>query len=217
MRLSSAITKYRSHGFTLIELLVVMIMAGGLLAGFTVFYVSQQRATRHHQIELETSQALRMALEQISRDLRSARKDLTRDFYASPPSGGAQPTFLTADVSTVEFQLDADDSGVIEADGTGPNLTGQPEHKGYRLSGLTLEQYDASVNANNWVPLADYVSAFTLTYRDCSQAILATPVATPNNIKSIDIVIHVHRPVTGGLPVDRTESESVQLRNVRCP
>lgn len=207
MRRSFATTKYPSYGFTIVELLVVMVVAGLLLAGSTAFYLSQQQAVRHHQIEVETSQALRTALEQISRDLRSARKDLTRDFNASPPSGGAQPTFLAAAASNVEFQLDADDSDAVTANDP-------TEHKGYRLTGSTLEQYDASTST--WVPLADFVSALTLTYRDCNQTTLATPVATPNSIKSIELLITVSRPVIGGLPVTRTETESIQLRNVRC-
>jgi Tfp pilus assembly protein PilW len=184
-----------------------MAVAGILLAGFTAFYLSEQRSFRHHQIEVETSQALRTALEQISRDLRSARKDITRDFNATPPSGGAQPTFLTANASNVEFQLDANDDGTITA-------SDPTEHKGYRLTGSTIEQYDASTNS--WVTLADYVSAFALTYRDCNQAVLPAPVATPNGIKSIDLSMTVSRPVVGGLPVVRTETESIQLRNVRC-
>jgi type II secretory pathway component PulJ len=187
-----------------------MVVAGVLLAGFTAFYLSQQRALRHHQIEIETSQALRTALEQISRDLRSARKDITRDFNAKPPSGGAQPTFLTADTTNVEFQLDANDDGTITA-------ADPSEHKGYRLTGSTIEQYQA--DSDSWATLADYVSAFTLTYRGgatCTRTVLPAPVATPNNIQSIDISITVNRPVVGGLPVVRTETESIQLRNVRC-
>lgn len=187
-----------------------MVVAGLLLAGFTAFYLSEQRSFRHHQIEVETSQALRTALEQISRDVRSARKDITYDFNASPaPSLVGRPTFSTADTSTVEFTLDANDDGVVTSNDP-------TEHKGYRRNSTssTIEQYDASTNT--WVTLADYVSAFTLTYRDCSQNALAAPVASPNSIKSIGISITVTRPVVGGVPVTRTETENVQLRNVRC-
>ncbi len=209
MRPSYATIKYRSHGFTLVELLVVMVIAGVLLAAFTAFYLSQQRTVRHHQIEVETSQALRTALEQVSRDLRSARKDITYDFNASPPpSTVGRPTFVTADAGNVEFELDANDDGTVTA-------SDPSEHRGYRLAGSTIEQYDASTTT--WVTMADYVSAFALTYRDCNQATLGAPVATPNGIKSIDISISVSRPVIGGLPVTRTETESIQLRNVRCP
>jgi Tfp pilus assembly protein PilW len=199
---------------------MVMAMAGLLLAGFTTFYLSEQRGFRHHQIEVETSQELRTALEQISRDLRSARKDITYDFnyYEQNPPPPAPtprpscdpvpPTFLTADTTDVEFQLDADNNCLVTANDP-------TEHKGYRLTGTTIEQYDASTNT--WVALADYVQSFTLTYRDCTQTVLAAPVAAPNSIKSIDIAITVSRPIVGGLPVNRTETESVQLRNVRCP
>src|SRR6266542_12210 len=107
-------------GFTLVELLVVIVIAAVLLAGFTGFYVSEQRAVRHDQIEIETSQALRMALEQMSRDLRSARKDLTYDFLTS--SGGASATFTNWTSTAVEFTLDADSSATI-------NTADPAEHK----------------------------------------------------------------------------------------
>src|SRR5438093_11603174 len=92
-------------GFTLVELLVVAVIAGVLLVGFTAFYVSEQSAVRHDQIEIETSQALRTALEQMSRDIRSARKDLTYDFLTN--TGGASSSFVTANATAIEFTLDA--------------------------------------------------------------------------------------------------------------
>jgi Tfp pilus assembly protein PilW len=100
--------------------MVAMVISGVLLAGFTAFYLSEQRGVRHHQIEIETSHALRTALEQMSRELRSARKDITRDFLAG--SGGASPTFLTWNATQVEFELDANDDG---------DKTDAGEHKGF--------------------------------------------------------------------------------------
>ena len=182
-------------GFTLIELLVVMAVAGLLLAGFTTFYLSGQRATRRHQLEIEASQALRTALEQISRDLRSARRD-----PVNFPNN--QPSFVTATPSTVEFQLDYDDNGAALS--TDPN-----EHKGYRLNGTTIEQLDTSTNT--WVSLANNVSALTFGYYDCS----GVTTAVLASIATVDVTITV-TPAIIGSSSSRTETERVRLRNVRC-
>ena len=199
MRLSFDTTKSPDCGFTLVELLVAMVVAGLLLAGFTGFYLSEQRSLRHHQIEIEVSQALRTALEQISRDLRSARRDVTRDFLAG--TGGANPTFITWTASQVEFELDEDDDG---------DKTDTGEHKGFRLNGSTVEEYDDS--SNTWAVLADFANALTFTYFACD----GTTPATGDAIASIKISLTMQRSAVGGLPTSRTETEQVQLRNVRC-
>jgi hypothetical protein len=196
-----------------------MVVAGLLLAGFTAFYLSEQRAFRHHQIEIETSQALRTALEQISRDVRSARKDLSYDFRTNPPLvPGVNPRFLTADSSNIEFELDANDDAAITS-------TDPAEHKGYRRNAGTsqIEQLNPT-GAGTWDPLADNVSGLTFTYWGCpaisggALVSLAAPVtgANLNTIVQVDVSITMNRPVIGGTIV-RTESESLRLRNVRCP
>ena len=208
------------RGFTLVELLVVVVVAMILMTGFTGFYLSQQHALRHHQIDVETSEALRTALEQASRDIRVARKDL---------SGVAVPVFVTAGANTIEFQLDADDSGSVAA-------TSGDEHKGFRLGSGISCQFESSTsclqtcdpsNAGTcqWTDLADYVSDVSFHYWGCSTASppvslddLGTSVTGANlsKIKRVDISITMSHPTVGGLPVTRTETESIQLRNVRC-
>ena len=59
MRASFDITKSSDRGFTIIELLVVFVVGLVMLAGFTTFYLSQQRVVRHHQAEIQLSQELR--------------------------------------------------------------------------------------------------------------------------------------------------------------
>jgi prepilin-type N-terminal cleavage/methylation domain-containing protein len=195
--------------FTLVELLVVMVVGAVLMAGFTGFYLSEQRATRHNQIEIETSQALRTALEQMSRDIRSARQDLTYDYLTN--TGGASPTFSTTTGTAVEFTLDYDDSGTITA-------TDPKEHKGFSFNSTTgiLSALDAA--SNTYFTLAENIdisgspcNGTMFSYLDKNGAD-ATSTGLP--IKSIDICITAKRPVIGGLPVVRTERSSVQLRNV---
>ncbi len=198
-----------NRGFTLVELLVVIVVCALLMAGFTGFYVSEQRAAKHHQIEIETSQALRTAMDQMARDLRSARMDL---------SGSAAPKILAADAQTIEFQLDADDDGVVTA--TAPN-----EHKGFELSGTDLLKLDATAGGDPWTGnvLADNVvlpnggAGLTLTYRRCDGTTFSPATQADRDlIAAIDISLTVTRSVIGGLPLTRTETESVRLRNKPC-
>jgi prepilin-type N-terminal cleavage/methylation domain-containing protein len=201
--------KRAERAFTLIELLVVIVVSALLMAGFTGFYLSEQRALRHHQIEVETSQALRMALEEISRDVRSARKDLSLQ---------ANPVIMTAAPDTLEFLLDADDDGIA-------TTTSVNEHKGFRQSGSLLQTCDPDNGGNcTWSTLSEFTQAFSFHYWGCSTTNppaltdLGTSVSGSNlaKIVQIDVSATMNRPVIGGLPVNRTESESIQLRNVRC-
>jgi prepilin-type N-terminal cleavage/methylation domain-containing protein len=219
MRKSLPYSRRPDLGFTLTELLVVIVVAALLVAGFTGFYVSEQRALKHDQIEIETSQALRTAIEQISRYIRSARKDLTRDFLATPPSGGADPHFLNSgvhltDATHVDFQLDADDDAVVAADGSAAAAN---EHIGFRLNGTTIEQLDAASGTDTWNTLAENVAVTNcpnsaiFTYQDCNGN---TP-SSLDLIESVNICITASRAVIGGLPVNRTETERVRLRNVK--
>ena len=199
MRPSFDTSRSRNRGFTLIELLVVTGVAGVMLAAFTAFYLSEQRALRHHQVEIEISQALRTALEQMSRDLRSARRDITRDYLVG--TGGANPTFTNWTTSQVEFELDANDDG---------DKADAGEHKGFRLNGSRVEQYDDG--SGNWMTLADFADTLTFTYLACDGA----AATTAHDIAVIKINLTMRGPSVGGLPISRTETEEVRLRNLHC-
>jgi type IV pilus assembly protein PilW len=197
-------------GFTLVELLAVTLLAALLLAAFTAFYLSEQRSIRHHQIEVETSQNLRVALDQMVRDIRSAGLNVSKASIASFP-------FVTADTTVIRFELDADGEGAVTS-------TSNDENKGYQIAGTTIEKYDASAGSFSGNVLADYIdltgapcNGTMFTYRDCNGNALTAPVASPGtNIASVDVCVTAVRPVIGGLPVKRTETESIRLRNVCC-
>src|SRR4051812_11367781 len=90
-----------SSGFSLIELLMVILVGTILLGSFTGFYIAQQRAARRNEVEIETSQALRAVVEQISRDLRVVGRDLTRGMLAANIT-----RFTTADAQDLDFYVD---------------------------------------------------------------------------------------------------------------
>jgi prepilin-type N-terminal cleavage/methylation domain-containing protein len=204
-RASRPTTRPRSAGgFTLVELLVVILVGGMLLAAFTGFYVGQQRAFRRHYAEIEASQGLRTALEQMSRDLRAAGRD---------PLRTGTPGISYADATRVEFTLDADSDGVIAA--SDPNET-----KKFRLNSTTskVESYRAD-QAAPWLPLADFtVSPQTVfEYYRCDNTVVTTlPASTADlaAIARVDLTLRVAR--TDGIPLTRTEVETIRLRNKQC-
>ena len=136
----------------------------------------------------------------MSRDLRSARKDVTRDYVTS--TGGAQPTFLTWSSTEVKFELDANDDG---------DKTDADEVRGYHLNGQTIEQYDSA--SDSWLPLATSgATTLTFTYLACD----GTTATTADGIATIGINLTMTQTPVGGLPITRNETEQVRLRNVRC-
>jgi Tfp pilus assembly protein PilW len=201
---------HHSGGFTLVELLAATLLAVLLLTAFTAFYLSEQRSLRHHQIEVETSQNLRVALDQMVRDIRVAGLNVSKASIGSFP-------FITADATVIRFKLDADGDGAV----TG---TSSDENKGFQIAGTTVEKYDATAGSFAGNVIADSINlagapcnGTMFTYRDCNGNTLTPPVASPGtSIASVDVCVTAVQPVVGGLPVRRTETESVRLRNVCC-
>jgi type IV pilus assembly protein PilW len=185
----------------LVELLVSVLVSLAVLAGFTAFYVAQQRSFRRHQIEIAASQSLRNALEQMSRDLRSAGLD---------PTGGSGAGLTLADTAEVDFTLDADADGAVSS-------TDPAESKRFRLNGTTIESYQAG-STGSWVPLADSVSGLTLSYYACGQTspMASLPLSSADRAAVVRIDISVTVGGSGGITLTRQETESVRLRNRVC-
>lgn len=182
----------------MVELLVSLAVSLAVLAAFTGFYAAQQRSFRRHQVEIAASQSLRNALEQISRDLRSAGLD---------PTGGGTPGLTLADATEVDFTLDADLDGFT---------SGAAETKKFRWSGTTVESYQAG--SATWLPLADSVTGLAFGYYACGGTTPLTPLpldaAARATVMRIDVTLTVGG--SGGITLSRSETESVRLRNEAC-
>lgn len=188
-------------GFTLIELAVSILVSLTVLAGFTGFYVAQQRALRRHHTEIVSSESLRAALEEMSRELRSAGLD---------PTGSSGADLTLADRNEVTFTLDSDADGVV-------NSADPAESKGFRLRGSTIESYEAG-STGGWIPLAEAVSGMTLTYYGCLQSspLEPLPLDSVDRAAVVRIDISVAVAGSGGIALRRQEVESVRLRNRAC-
>ena len=221
MSSSSRITKFAddSAGFTLVELLVVAVVAGTMLAAFTGFYVSEQRAVRRNEVEIETSQALRAAGEQITRDIRDVGRDLTRNLLSN-----SIPRFNTAAASDIDFYVDQYDCGVVSTGCSTPDggsTIASPQRKRYRYNSGAIEQCTCNGNgcSTTCSVLADFAGTLSLTfsYYDCGgTALTSLPLSSTDRSKvgRIDVKLNLFRGMVGGTNISRTETDSVTIRNL---
>jgi Tfp pilus assembly protein PilW len=174
-----------------------------LLSAFTTFFVTQQRSFQRHRVEIASSQSLRNALEQISRELRSAGFD---------PTSGAAAGVTLADTAEVDFTLDANMNGVI--DGADPSET-----RKFRRNGTTIESYQSGT-LGSWLPLADFAASSGVVFRyfRCDETEITTlPASTADRALLARIDVSLTMTGVGGVGLSRTETESVRLRNQVCP
>ncbi len=86
------------HGFTLAELMVVMAVIGIIMAGVLVIQMGGEQAYLYGSSRVETQQNARVALDLMTRELRSAQSITTI------PSA-TDITFVDENGSTVEYAL----------------------------------------------------------------------------------------------------------------
>ena len=200
----------RNDGFSLIELLVAILVSMIFLAGFSSFYLSEQRSFAQGWSDVDASSNLRTALEQMVRELRVAGLDPTK-------TGTCGLTY--ADADHVEFTIDADDSDPFTAPGC--NLANVNERRGFQRTGNVIEAYVGGVDP--WETLADRVgtdgSLFTYYRSDGGTGFVAfTAGDLPLNATNLALVrrIDVRVPVEHRGPLGtfaRTEKASAQLIN----
>jgi prepilin-type N-terminal cleavage/methylation domain-containing protein len=188
----------REHGFSLLELLPAIAIASLVVAGFTTFYLSEQRNFLHGRADVGASQDLRAALDQTTRDLRMAGRN--------PRAASSGCGFTVATANEVQFTFDADDNGTC-------GETAKGELRGFRRNANT-GNYESLVSPGSvgpWEELATNVAAGTIfTYwQDNAGTVAATGLAS---IRRVDVTLRVNRtaPIGG---VSRRESASVLVRN----
>ena len=185
----------------MIELLIVTAVSVVLLAGFTSFYLSEQRTFRHHQLEIETSQELRTALDQMSRDIRLAGRNFGALLYPFTFTG-----FTFANATRVDLRFDTNDD---------QDYSDAGETREYRTNSGNLESCDPG-NLN--CEMLARNATLALTYVDCDGNPTVPNADTTElaKVARVDISLTATRTKVGGLPVSRSEADSVQVRN-SCP
>ena len=104
-------THHNHKGFSLIELMVIMAIGSIVMAGIYTFYQSSLRSHITQQTLVDMQQDMRAAMYMMTREIRVAGYDPTRDTGA---------TFLIASSAEVQFQMDDNRDGDFD-DGGGGN------------------------------------------------------------------------------------------------
>ena len=181
------------RGLTLTELIVTTAVVGMVMAGVVLVQQAGQRAYLLGSNRVEAQQNARVALDLMTRELRSARSIVT-------VGGGTDITFRDQCNQSVAYALA----------GTLLNRTG-PDYS---------DRSNCVVAATNTRPLTGGVLTFTLTsyavYDVSTGTYTTTTTAAQVRVIKIDLATKQEESVAAGSPGDQgaTTQSTVQLRNL---
>lgn len=189
-------------GFTLIELLITMSIASIAMAAIYTVYHSQTRAYMTQQSVIDMQQSIRLAMYYMVGEVQMAGYDPTGNSTAGIQIANANSIDFTMDITGGETDgIDNDNDGTIDeadevnfgdgvtddaneqiryaltndADGDGV-ADGSPCHLGRDVGG-------------GLQTIAENIDALNFVYLDRDLNVLATPVANPADIRSVQITI----------------------------
>lgn len=176
------------RGFTSIEMLVALLMSTIVLAAFVASLFSQQKVHMTQERLIEMQQDLRSAIYLFGADVRMAGYD---------PTGDANATFLIADQAEIQFQIDRNGDG--DFTDPGPPVTDDPmEVIRYALTNDADRNgiadgagcdFGRELDTGGLQILAENIDALNFVYLDQDGNVLATPVANPQAISSVQITL----------------------------
>jgi type IV pilus assembly protein PilW len=176
------------RGFTAIELLVALSMSIIVLAAIVSSLFSQQKVHMTQERLIDMQQDLRSAVYLFGADVKMAGYD---------PTGSAHASFLIADQAEIQFQIDRNGDG--DFTDPGPPVTADAmEVIHYALTndanrdGIadgTPCHLGRALDNGGFQILAENIDALNFVYRDQDGNVLATPVANPSAIRSVEIAL----------------------------
>jgi prepilin-type N-terminal cleavage/methylation domain-containing protein len=205
------------RGFTMTELLITTAIIGVVMSGLYVMLASGEQSYLVGTNQAEAQQALRLSVDRIMQDLRTAGYCPT--CASACPTPFPAITAQSATGFTIQYDWNADyNCGT----GVGINTTGTVNYLGtgtqrgeniiYALSGTNLTRREMGVDGAP-VVIAGGITSLAFTYLDVNDAV----TATPGNIRRIGIAITA-RPqnqpaATAEGKVLVSLQDSIRLRN----
>ena len=181
-------------GFSLLELLIVIMVLSVVLGIIGQIILSVQREYLSQRQLIEAQNSARAALDTLVRLIRIAGNDPERvDFQAIDPdpdgNGQLDSIHLRADWNPADGALDDPYEDIVFSTNNGVLFTQEP---------------------TNAVPVEflDRIESVSFAYFDRNNNPIADPVATPNSIASLDIVMQTRVP--GSPPMEFRSSATIR-------
>jgi type IV pilus assembly protein PilW len=166
----------KNSGFTLVELLVAMALSSIVLTGIVMALHTQFRHHVTQAMVVDMQQNIRGAMYIMQREIRMAGYD---------PTGNSGATILIADDAELQFQIDQNGDGDF-VDGSDNDPMEQIRYAMTGSGDLGRQLWNGAL-----IPLAQNIDAINFVYLGGADPpnVLATPVANPSDIRSVQITI----------------------------
>ena len=208
-------------GFTMVELLITTAIIGIVMSGLYVMLASGEQSYLVGTNSAEAQQNLRLAVDRMIQDLRTAGYCPTCASACTPPAGTAFPAITAQSATGFTIQYDWDGNYNC-ATGTGINTTGsvtyldtgtqRGEQILWAVTGTNLTRREIGIDAAPVVIASGIVSA-TFTYRDVNDNVTATAANIRRIVISITAQPQNQPAATAEGKVLVSLQDSVRLRN----
>lgn len=200
-------------GVTLLELLIAMAILGVITLGILGLWRSTQEAYFQGSRAADIQQNVRVALEQMAREIRQAGLDPTGAAFAACTSPSYTTPCPVEEATATTIRVKADGIGTATVDGA---FTGG-ENIRYTYD-ATNQQIDRTLGDSTAQPLADNITSLAFTYWRTNATTGAPEQFTPSSQADRQSIRRVNISVTalesvGGQTLSQTLSTSVRLRN----
>lgn len=196
------------RGFTLAELLVACAIIAFVMAGLLIMLQTGQQSYLVGSNQVEAQQTVRVAIERMIQEIRSAG-------YCPTCSGTPPFTAISAQSTTgFTIQHDWDADGAVNTTGTVSDASGtlRGEQIIYAISGSSLTRREMGIDGAA-VTLATGVTSATFTYQDSAGAATGTAADIRTVVIAVTTQPQTQPAATQQGRVLVTMTDSVRLRN----
>ena len=167
----------KERGFTLVELLIAMTIGLIILAALSSTFLMQRKIYDVQEQIVEMVQTARAAMDMMTSEIRMAGYD---------PRGTANATITNADASSITFTQDLDGDGNLMDVGNW-DTNERIRYNLYTSDGIQKIGRRTGSGEAIAQPVAEHVQFLGFRYWDAGGVELLSPVATPTNIRRIQI------------------------------